>query len=194
MATRRRTLAWLLITLRQWLSYHFKRWRAARKFGVVLPWGAEILRADAIEIGARFGISAGCRVVCQDPEEGSRLVIGDDVLLNTGVIINADCGGRITIGNKVLLGPNVVIRASGHRFADLGQPILAQGHEPGSIEIGDDVWIGANVVILPDVRIGTGCVVGAGSVVTRDLPDRAIAMGVPARVTRIRGSGESLSV
>ena len=190
----RSTLGWLFETARFWLSHHVGRWRAFRKFGVLLQPGAVILQADGIQIGARFKISSGCRVICQDPEQGSRLVIGDDVLLNTGVIINADCGGRIRIGNKVLLGPNVVIRAAGHRFGDLQQPILAQGHEPGSIDIGDDVWIGANAVILPNVRIGSGCVVGAGSVVTRDLPDHAIAMGVPARVSKIRGSDDSIDV
>ncbi|MEO7775002.1 MAG: DapH/DapD/GlmU-related protein [Steroidobacteraceae bacterium] len=176
------------------MSHHRGRWRAFRRFGVVLPPGAVITHADAIRIGARFGISSGCRLICQDPDKGSRLTIGDDVLLNTGVLINADCGGRISIGNKVLLGPNVVIRAAGHRFDDKQQPILTQGHEAGSIDIGDDVWIGANAVILPNVRIGSGCVVGAGSVVTRDLPDHAVAMGVPARVSKIRGSDEPISV
>jgi acetyltransferase-like isoleucine patch superfamily enzyme len=60
-------------------------------------------------------------------------------------------------------------------------PIQTQGHVAKSIEIGDDVWIGANVVVLGGVRIGRGAVIGAGAVVTRDIPEFAIAVGVPAR-------------
>lgn len=148
------------------------------------------MHAAHVTIGSRLGISPDCRILCQDPEHGSELRIGNNVQLNFAVMINADCGGKITIGNDVLIGPNVVIRASDHRFSDVARPIVEQGHNAGRIDIGDDVWIGANAVILPNVRIGKGTVIGAGSVVNGDLPEYAVAVGVPARVIKTRASND----
>ncbi|MCE9640174.1 MAG: hypothetical protein K8S22_08520 [Betaproteobacteria bacterium] len=66
-------------------------------------------------------------------------------------------------------------------------PINNQGHAAGVIDVADDVWIGANTVILPDVSIGKGAIIGAGSVVTKDVPAYSIAAGVPAKVIGTRG-------
>ena len=161
--------------------------RAYAAHGVIPPTGAIISDARNMVIGRRFRMSEHCSLYCQDVEHGSRLEMGDDVLLNVGVMINADCGGAITIGSRVLVGPYAVIRAANHRFDDVKIPIISQGHEPGSIVIGDDVWIGAHVTILPDVSIGHGAVIAAGSVVTRDIPAMAVAAGCPASVLRYRG-------
>ena len=95
-------------------------------------------------------------------------------------MINADIGGEITIESNVLVGPNVVMRASGHRYKDINIPIRDQGHQEGKIVIKEDVWIGANAVILPNVVVGKGAVVGAGAVVTKDVADFDIVGGVPA--------------
>ena len=179
-------ISFLVRTLRLWLRSRRQRYRAYAIHGILVPAGSEIARPDAIKIGVRFALGMQCKIYCQDPENGSRLVIGDRVALNDNVMINADCGGKITIGNDVLIGPNAVIRAANHRFSDVGQLIAAQGHDVGSIDIGDDVWIGANAVILPNVRIGKGTVIGAGSVVIGDVPDYSVAVGVPARVIRSR--------
>jgi len=118
---------------------------------------------------------------------GGRVVIGDNVALNQNVFIVGGEGKSIKIGNNVLIGPNVVLRSSDHRFTDVDTPIRLQGHNEGEITIEDDVWLGANVVVTKDVRIGHGCVIGAGSIVTRDLPPNSIAVGVPARVVSSRG-------
>jgi galactoside O-acetyltransferase len=91
-------------------------------------------------------------------------------------------GGRIVIGNDVMIGPNAVLRASNHGAERIDVPMWNQPHTGGTIEIGDDVWIGANVVVVPNVKIGSHAIVAAGAVVTRDVPDYALAAGVPARV------------
>jgi galactoside O-acetyltransferase len=155
--------------------------------GVLPPIGSVISHARNMAIGKNFRMSEHCSLYCQDAERGSRLAIGDDVLLNVGVMINADCGGAISIGSRVLIGPYTVIRAANHRIDDVHVPIISQGHKAGSIVIEDDVWIGAHVIVLPDVSIGRGAVVAAGSVVTRNIPAMAIAVGSPAAVLRYRG-------
>ena len=95
------------------------------------------------------------------------------------------CAG-LSIGNDVLMASGVRIVASSHTFDRLDVPIRCQPQSGKGIVIGNDVWIGFNVVILDGVHIGHGAVIGAGAVVTRDIPDYAIAAGVPARVLRSR--------
>jgi len=101
------------------------------------------------------------------------ITIGDCVSLNHNVTINALPHGEIIIGNNVSIGMNSVIRACNHDYTK------GEGHLPGKIKIGDRVWIGANCVILPNVNIGSGSVVGAGSVVTRSIPENVVAVGNP---------------
>lgn len=88
----------------------------------------------------------------------------------------------VFIGNYVMFGPNVTLSVTGH-------PVWGEYRRKGAqfslpIHIGDDVWIGANVVVLPGVTIGNGSVIGAGSVVTHDIPDHVVAAGTPCRVLR----------
>ncbi len=116
------------------------------------------------------------------------LVIGNNVSTNSNVMINANNGGSIRIGDNVLIGPNVVIRASNHVFSNKDIAIRSQKHEPGTIIIKDDVWLGANVVIVPNVIINKGAVVGAGAVVTKDVEEYAIVAGVPAHIIGVRTS------
>ena len=108
--------------------------------------------------------------------------IGDRASVGMNTMIDANDGGEIIIGNDVLIAINTVLRASNHESGDPTRPIREQGHTGGRIVIEDDVWIGANVVIVPDVTIGSHSIVGAGAVVTRDVPPWSIVGGVPARV------------
>lgn len=132
--------------------------------------------------GKDIGIYPGVRFFCTET-----LTIGTGVSINLNVLIDP-CDGSITIGNNVLIGPNCVLRAADHIFSDPQTPIKTQGHRGGHIIIEDDCWLGANVVILKDVTIGKGSIVGAGSVVTKDIPPLSIAAGVPARIIGHRGS------
>lgn len=110
--------------------------------------------------------------------------IGNDVHLNYRVIIDSSSSGKITIDDRTLIGPNTVIRASNHNTAH--SIIIHSGHKPGIINIGSDVWIGANCVILPNVSIGDRTIIGAGSVVTDSLPADVVACGVPAKIVKER--------
>jgi carbonic anhydrase/acetyltransferase-like protein (isoleucine patch superfamily) len=96
--------------------------------------------------------------------------------------------GGLSIGENVLVASGVRIVPSSHVFEDLSIPINAQGMVGKGVSIGDDTWIGANVVVLDGVTIGQGAIIGAGSVVTRDVPEYGIAVGTPAKVVRYRGA------
>lgn len=108
---------------------------------------------------------------------------------NSSIGINSTVQGPIRIGKNVLMGPETLIyRYHGHGFSRTDIPMREQVDEEAKLlEICDDVWIGARSIILQNCcRIGTGAIIGAGSVVTKDVPDFAIVGGNPARVLRMR--------
>ncbi|MBF0386283.1 MAG: acyltransferase [Candidatus Omnitrophica bacterium] len=181
-----RILIYLLRDIRYRLWCLGARIQCAHQFDFYPPPGTLIRHPENITIGKHFALADFCQLICQDPERGSRLVIGDHVSINSNVLIIADGGGRITIGDNVLIGPLTVLRAANHCIASADQLIREQGHEPGVITIENDVWLGAGVTVVPGVTIGRSAVIGAGSVVTRDVPPYAIAVGVPARVIKMR--------
>jgi len=113
-------------------------------------------------------------------EYGKNISIGDDVYINFGCIM-LDCAD-ITIGNHVLLGPNLGLYAANHSI--LPEERIAGGCYSKPITIQDNVWIGGDVKILPGVTIGKGSIIGAGSIVTKDIPSRVIAAGNPCKVIR----------
>lgn len=97
----------------------------------------------------------------------------------------------VKIGNHVLTGPHVFIADYNHEYKDISKPIMWQGRlmrDDGSdkpvIEIGDGTWLGTNVVVVGNVMIGRNCVIGANTVVTHDIPDYCVAVGMPARVVK----------
>jgi galactoside O-acetyltransferase len=118
--------------------------------------------------------------------ENGLIKIGENTSFNSNVFINSSVCGEILIGNNCLIGPNVVMRTAGHNFERADIPIRNQGHICKNIMIEDDVWLGANVVVLGGVTIGKGCVIGAGSVVTKNIEAYSIAVGVPAKVIKNR--------
>lgn len=112
---------------------------------------------------------------------GGSLRMGSRITINGNARIVADFGS-IEMGSGIMIGPNVVIRASNHGTARHDIPIWEQGQTGGRIVVGDDVWIGANAVIVAGVAVGSHAVIAAGAVVTRDVPDYAVVAGVPAKV------------
>lgn len=128
-----------------------------------------------------FGRSEGAMVnppfYC---DYGSHIEVGKNFFANYNCTI-LDVA-KVTIGDNVLFGPNVAVYTAGH---PLHPEARATMYEYGvGVTIGDNVWIGGNCVVMPGVHIGEGSVIGAGSVVTRDIPARSVAAGNPCRVIR----------
>ncbi len=117
---------------------------------------------------------------------GGQVFFGANFFGNQDVIYNCDIGGVLTFGDNCLVGPRCIFRTANHNFSSNEIPIRHQGHTTQNIQIGNDVWLGANVIVLPGVTIGNHVVIGAGSVVTKDLPDFSVAVGNPARVIKKR--------
>jgi acetyltransferase-like isoleucine patch superfamily enzyme len=113
-----------------------------------------------------------------------KVAIGRHVSINEWVFI--DGWGGVTIGDGVRIAHRVSILSEDHRFDDPTLPIYEQGKIGKAVVIHDDVWIGCGVIILKGVSIGRGAIVGAGSVVTRDVPEMAVVAGNPARVLKYR--------
>ncbi|CDU10324.1 sugar O-acetyltransferase [Vibrio diabolicus] len=111
---------------------------------------------------------------------GRHTYVGDNVYANFNLTLVDDT--YIYIGNSVMIGPNVALATAGHPIEPELRREVAQFNIP--IHIGDNVWIGANSVVLPGVKIGENSVIGAGSVVTKDIPSNVVAVGNPCRVLR----------
>ena len=131
-----------------------------------------------ITFGDNAYVGLNCKIFAS---KDSKVFIGDDFECNTNVMINARGVGEIFIGKNVLIGPNAVLRSNNHNFSETSQPIANQGMKGGKIIIDNDVWIGSNVVILPNINIGKGSIVGAGAVVTSNVDSYSIVAGVSAK-------------
>ncbi|NIA07133.1 MAG: acyltransferase [Actinobacteria bacterium] len=115
---------------------------------------------------------------------GRNLTLGHHVNLALDVLITTD--GGVSIGDRTMVGYRSQIISCNHIIPDKGERIFDSGHVHKKVDIGKDVWIGANCLIMPGVRIGDGAVVAAGAVVTDNVPENAIVGGVPARIIRMR--------
>lgn len=116
--------------------------------------------------------------------------IGDNVSISAGSFLSGT-GGKIEIGNNVMLADSVKLYTMGHGYSSKKIPMRDQPGTVGDITIGDDVWIGANVVVLPNVRIKKGSIIGANAVVTKDVEEYSIVGGVPAKLIRHRFPNKS---
>lgn len=143
-------------------------------------------RGTLIQIGARTSIDAFVKI---KPAGGSgEVVIGTDCAINSGVVIYS--GNGVRIGDAVLIAANCTLAPTNHAFADRARRIRDQGFTPskGGIVIEDDVWLGANVVVLDGAVIGQGTVVAAGAVVRGVLEPYSIYAGAPAVKVGVRGA------
>lgn len=111
---------------------------------------------------------------------------GNGITIGRNVFVNYNCtmldGGRITIGDNVLIGPNCQLYTPQHPTDYVMRRKTMETAYP--VTIGDDTWLGGGVIVLPGVTIGKRCIIGAGSVVTKDIPDDCVAVGNPAKVIK----------
>ncbi|HEY5376731.1 MAG TPA: DapH/DapD/GlmU-related protein [Polyangiaceae bacterium] len=138
-----------------------------------------MLRAAGMLIGERSLVQGPLRITgsgnpCQDFSIGTYTLISG--------ALHADIGAPIRIGDNVRIGHDVSLLTVDHEVGP--EEMRAGTRKFGPIEIGNGAWLASRVVVLPGVRIGAGAVVGAGSVVTRDVPANTLVVGVPARVVR----------
>lgn len=131
------------------------------------------------KIGTNVTIHHGCKFLFLQ-----NISLGNNVFINFDTTIDGQ--GGVTIGDNVTIGPDCNIWTTNHVTSDLSKPINTQGMKAKPIIIHEDVWIGVNTIVLPGVTIGRGAVIGAGAVVTKDIPDYAIAVGNPANVIKTR--------
>ena len=116
---------------------------------------------------------------------GEHIELEDGVGFNFGCYVNGY--GGLVVGEGTIIGPYTMIHTANHRTDDAARPIPEQGWEESPpVQIGPQCWVGMGVCILPGVRVGEGCVIGAGSVVTADVEAYAVAVGNPARVVKSR--------
>lgn len=134
-----------------------------------------------------FGAKIGRRVIFYPGVwifTGRNLKVGDDVDFAKDVLITTD--GGITIGDRVLIGYRTQILSGNHSVPPKPHRIFEAGHTKAPVKVGDDVWIGANSIILPGVEVGEGAIIAAGSVVTKNVPAFSYVAGIPARVIKGR--------
>lgn len=138
--------------------------------------------ASLVELGNHVQLYSDIIIESGD---GGKLIIGDNVHIQPNCFLMAYIG-TIKIGHRVEMAPNCALYPYNHGTR-LNEPIRIQNCvTKGGIHVGDDAWLGYGVVVLDGVSIGKGAVIGAGAIVTSDIPDNAIACGVPARVIRMR--------
>jgi len=142
---------------------------------------------DRLVLGAGVFIDAGAVLHCGgmewSPSEGG-ISIGPHSYIGPNTTLFGAAG--IDIGKSVLISPGVVITSHQHTYSDRDVPIRLQPLRFGPVVVEQDVWVGANATILPGTRIGQGSIVGAGAVVTRDVPPGKLVIGIPARVVHER--------
>jgi carbonic anhydrase/acetyltransferase-like protein (isoleucine patch superfamily) len=169
----------------RWRNVYY-RLRGVRLRGYVWLRAVEIPRNHAdIELDCGVSLDRGVTLLCVGPSgKTPKIVIGGGTYINRNTVL--DAAASLVIGRQCAIGPGCYLTDHDHGFAPDAPPLsLPLVSEPTRLE--DRVWLGANVVVLKGVTIGTGSVIGAGSVVTRDVPPGCVAVGNPARVIRTLG-------
>ena len=135
----------------------------------------------------RVSISVGNCVAFRDGNilgGYGQLSVGSNTSINSNTIIAVM--EKVVIGNNVMIAPNVYILDVDHNFENRALPIAEQGYKTAPVVIEDDVWVGTGAVITKGVHIGKGAIIGANSVVTKDIPSYGIVGGVPAKLIKMR--------
>lgn len=147
-----------------------------RPYALFFPWMRSVLvKAYIKQCGKRPRVKKGAEI-------SPNATIGDYSELGTRCMVQAN----VSIGDNVIMGPDVKIYSRNHKYDRLDVPIQKQGKNYYMTTIGNDVWLGANVIITAGCAIGNHVIVAAGAVVTKDVPDYAIVGGVPAKTISTR--------
>jgi len=189
------------LLLRRW-AYRWVLGRVGR--GVVFGQGVVLRHPSKIELGDDVVVD-DLVVLDAKGTKNRGIVVGDGVFLGRGTILSCKdgdivlgdhtnigfhsevfSGSSVTVGRHGLFAAYTYLVGGGHEFERAESPVVDQARTSTGIVLGDDVWLGAGAKVLDGVRIGNHVVVGAGAVVTDDLPDGAVAVGVPARIVRRR--------
>ena len=178
--------------------------------GTVFGANVSLRHPHRIALGSNVVVSDGCILDARNEDADVALSVGEDSILANNVmisckggttrigaragigaqtIIHAVAGSEVEMGNDLIIGPACYIAGGGnYNIERTDVPMAQQGLREGeSTRLGDDVWLGARVTILPGVTIGCGSVAAAGAVLTESIPERSVCAGVPARVIRQRG-------
>ncbi|MEE2829516.1 MAG: DapH/DapD/GlmU-related protein [Myxococcota bacterium] len=153
---------------------------------VILEAGVLVFHPENIELGNN--VYVGHNTILKGYHEGT-MRFGDDCLIGQQCFFHS--AGGLEIGRAVGIGPGVRILTSTHEDPGHDQPIMEGALSFGRVQIGDGSDLGMGCHVLPGVTIGRGVQVGAGAVVTEDVPDFAVVAGVPARIIRYRDGRES---
>jgi serine acetyltransferase len=140
---------------------------------------------SGIHVGRGGFLGRGTILSCKDGD----IRLGDHA--NIGFNCEIFSGSTVTVGKHALFAAYTYLVGGGHDFEHAGVPVIEQARRSRGITLGDNVWLGTGAKVLDGVTIGSGAVVGANAVVTSDLPDGAVAVGVPARVVRTRDAEPS---
>jgi acetyltransferase-like isoleucine patch superfamily enzyme len=160
--------------------------------GVTLERGVIIdgLSTDGMEIGDNVLIGPYCVIRASLLSHlGKGFHVGRNSSLDAYSFVGA--GGGVWVGDRVIMGQHISFHAENHNFDLVDRPIRDQGVTGKGITIDDDCWVGSNVTFLDGVHVGTGSVIAAGAVVTKDIPPYSVAAGIPARVINSRQRAEN---
>lgn len=147
-----------------------------RPYALFFPWLRRIfVKGFVSKCGAKIRVK-------QNADISMFIEIGNYSELGTNCVIQSNTN----IGDYVIMGPDVKIYTKNHGYEDLNTPIALQKNVEKKVIIGDDVWIGANVIITPGVTINNHSIIAAGSVVSKNVPKYAVVGGVPAKIIKYR--------
>lgn len=174
-----------------WLFWHEatpEQRQAQREFQLVLTNSGRFTCGERCYISPLAGLVPGRVRIGADCSIAAHAYITDEITAKDQCTFNpfSTVRGRVTLGSGVRIGAHASILGFNHRHDDLARPIYTQGLSSSGITIGDDVWIGSSAIVVDGVRIGSHCIIAAGAVVTRDVPDYAIVAGNPAKQIRDR--------
>jgi len=166
----------------------FKLWKVKHGHSCYAAPLTDICNGQYMEFGSNVRICMYSRVACIKTRSCSpRLIIGDDVFINGHSHIT--CAQQVIIGCDTTIADCVYISDHNHGFSapnTFRKNIMSTPLEVKPVNIGKRCWIGTHVCILPGVTIGDDCVIGAGSVVTRDIPPQSLAVGIPCKPIKTR--------